>query len=420
VRENSGVFECIIFNLDAIRKSHQICNGVKIGINASFARKGNTGIGQVTLNFLRKLSELKIRNPRFKDLEFVLYLEEDLPRDITLSIHLEKKVFLPLWERDDLIRKIWWEKFLLPKKVKEDKCDFFISLYQSATILSDGTKHIMVVHDIIPKLFPEYLNNFRKKIYWNFTERAIRNAEKIIANSKRTEKDLIQHLGISPAKITVTYVDVDEVYKRDVSDEKSKKVMEKYDLTPGYIYTGGGLEMRKNTEVLVRAYKMLLERNKKEHFIHDFPELIISGKLLPQLAPLVLDLEKLVRELNLTEYVRILGFVPQADLPALYRNARLFIYPSLYEGFGLPVLEAMNQGVPVITSKTSSLPEVGGDSVLYCDPRDVKDIAMTIKNALVNKKLRETLAVCGKERARNFSWDNFVEKIINIAYAGNN
>jgi glycosyltransferase involved in cell wall biosynthesis len=275
-------------------------------------------------------------------------------------------------------------------------------------------KHIMVVHDIIPKLFPEYLNNWRKKLYWNLTETAVKNADKIIANSKRTEKDLIQDLGIDPRKITVSYVDVDEIYKHVVSPEKSREIMEKYDLAPGYIYTGGGLDKRKNTENLIHAYKMLLERNKKEHFVHDFPDLVISGKLLPQLAPLVLDIEKLVRKMNLTEHVRILDFVRQNDLPAVYTNALLFVYPSLYEGFGLPVLEAMNQGVPVITSKTSSLPEVGGDAVLYCDSKDTKDIAMTIKNALINKELRAILAVRGKERTRNFSWDSFVEKILNI------
>ncbi|HEX7586463.1 MAG TPA: glycosyltransferase family 1 protein [Patescibacteria group bacterium] len=381
-----------------------------IGINASFARKGNTGIGQVTLNFLRKLSE-------FKDLEFVLYLEEDLPGDFKLPENFQKRIFLPPWKRDDLIRKIWWEKFLLPKKVREDKCDILISLYQSATSIYSymNVRHIMVVHDIIPKLFPEYLDNFRKSLYWKLTEKSIKNADKIIAVSHRTEKDLIQHLGIAPAKIAVSYVDVDEIYKRDVSPEKNWRIMEKYDLTPGYIYTGGGLDKRKNTEGLIRAYKMLLERNRKEHFIHDFPDLVVSGKLLPLLAPLVLDIEKLVRDLNLTQQVRILDFVPQADLPALYANAQLFVYPSLYEGFGLPVLEAMNQGTPVITAKTSSLPEVGADSVLYCETGDVQDLAMTIKNALVNKKLRTTLSVRGKERARNFSWNNFAEKIMNIA-----
>ena len=127
---------------------------------------------------------------------------------------------MPPYKRDDLIRKIWWEKYLLPKKVEMDKCDVFLSLYQSATILQDNVSHIMVVHDIIPKIFPEYLNNWRKKIYQRLIEKAIKNVDKIIAVSHRTEKDLIQHLGIDAAKISVSHVDVDEIYKKEVSDEE--------------------------------------------------------------------------------------------------------------------------------------------------------------------------------------------------------
>jgi glycosyltransferase involved in cell wall biosynthesis len=372
--------------------------------------------------------------------EFFIYLEEDI--NLKLPRNFQKRVFLPPWKRDDLIRKIWWEKCLLPKKAKEDKCDVFISLYQSTTVIArrvttkqslnskdnDVTtglprfarndnkkvKHIMTVHDIIPKLFPEYLSNWRKKLYWKLTERAIRKADKIIAVSHRTEKDLVRFLEIDPAKITVSYPDVDEVYKKDVTEERNGKVLKKYNLGSGYIYSGGGLEVRKNTQGLIRAYKILLEENKRTQFVHNVPLLVISGKLMPQLAPLVTDVEKLIKELNLTPHIKLLDFVPQEDLPALYRNATFFIYPSFYEGFGLPVLEAMNIGTPVITSKKSSLPEVGGDSVLYCDPADFHDIAMVMKNVLTRKDLRETLHNRGKERAQNFSMEKFVEKVLNV------
>lgn len=421
---------------------------MRIGINASFARKPNTGIGQVTINFLKKLIELE--SPKLKvksDLEFVLYLEEDLsphqlreifpeqtklqqkgkkgnwrgdkPKSFKLPKNFKKKIFLPIWRRDDLIRKIWWERYLLPRKVKKDDCDIFISLYQSATIIPNEVKHIMLVHDIIPKLFPGYLNNSRKKKYWQLTEKAISNADKIITVSKRTEKDLIQHLGLDPAKISANYLDVDEVYKKKASYIKSQKILKKYKLKPGYIYNGGGLEVRKNTEGVIRAYKYLLDKNNLPaggaHFIKEFPQLVISGKLMPDLAPLITDVEKLTKKLNLTKQVRILDFIPQKDLPALYANASMFVYPSKYEGFGIPVLEAMNQGAPVITAKTSSLPEVGGDSALYCDPDDYKDIAMVMKNVLMNKNLRDTLSRRGKERAKKFSWKNFVKKFLNVA-----
>ncbi|MDO8529688.1 MAG: glycosyltransferase, partial [bacterium] len=215
---------------------------MQIGINASFARKPNTGIGQVTINFLKKLIEN--HESGIMDHEFVLYLEEDIDLKLpanpaSLAGKLKKQVFLPLWKRDDLIRKIWWEKYLLPKKVKKNGCDVFLSLYQCPTILPKEIKHIMIVHDIIPELFPEYLNNARKKRYWELTKKAIKKADKIVAVSSRTEKDLVQHLGIDPEKISVNYPDVDEIYKK-VGNADLRSLHKKYDLKPGYIYSGGG------------------------------------------------------------------------------------------------------------------------------------------------------------------------------------
>jgi len=389
---------------------------MKIGINASFARKASSGIGQVTTNFLKKLavSNSKFKVSKDEKLEFFLYLEEDLPNDIKLPKNFEKRIFLPFWKRDDLIRKLLWEKYYLPRMAKQDGCDVFLSLYQCPTIMPVKIKHLMVVHDIVPKLFPGYLNNLRKKIYWSWTEKAIRRANKILAVSVKTEKDLIQHLEVEAKKITVDYIDCDEIYKKDVDMKHVSSLLKKYKLKPGYIYTGGGLEVRKNTEGVIRAYKYLLETNKNSYFIKELPQLVISGKLMPQLAPLVTDVDKLVRELNLTSHVQVLGFVNQSDLPAMYASASMFVYPSQYEGFGLPVLEAMAVGTAVVTSKKSSLPEVGLDSVLYCNPDDTHDIAMVMKNVLLNAELRSVLARRGKERSVQFSWDKFIEKFFNI------
>lgn len=381
---------------------------MRVGINASFLRKPHTGIGQVTLHFLRKITESSRA-------EFVLYLEEDVPIGLDIPRHFEKRIFLPLWKRDDLVRKLWWEKCLLPRRAKRDGCDVFISLYQSATVMPKSIRHIMVVHDLIPKLFSEYLNNFRKRLYWKSVERGIRRADKVYAVSSRTEKDIIKHLGVSPSLISINRIDVDPIFKRTVTPERSAEVMKKYHLSPGYLYHGGGLEVRKNSENVLRAYRKLLDREKSDHFSPAIPPLVISGKLMPELAPLVTDVEKLVKAFDLTPYVRLLDFVPQEDLPALYCNARIFLFPSNYEGFGLPVLEAMNTGTPVVTAKVSSLPEVGKDAVLYCRPDDVDDLAMVIRNILSRKELREMLGKRGKERAQLFSWNNFAHKLLRSA-----
>ena len=418
---------------------------ITIGINASFARKPNTGIGQVTINFLRKLINLKsqISNLKDKEIKFILYLEEDLPNGFKLPKNFQKRIFLPLWKRDDLVRKIWWEGHMLPRMVKKDGCNIFVSLYQCPTVIASGAKqsranidnlnstglprrsedgaprndkcvHIMLVHDIVPKLFPKYLNNFRKKYYQKLTEKAIKKAGKILTVSKRTEKDLIGHLGIEAEKITVNYIDVDEIYKTRLDPKITSMILKKYHLKPGYVLAGGGLEVRKNVEGSIRAYDYLYKKNKKEKFISEMPKLVVYGKLLPQLAPLATDGEKLARELNLTKQIKFLDVVPQHDMSAIFSEAIMFVYPSHYEGFGMPVLEAMNQGVPVVTSKNSSLPEVGSDGVLYCQDDDIHDIASVMKNVLLNKNLREALSCRAKMQAEKFSWDKFVEKFLNI------
>jgi len=385
---------------------------ITLGINVSFLRKPETGIGQVTANFLKKLAVSESEN-----INFILYAEEDFSFGLNLSENFQKRFFLPrFYKRDDLLRRIIWEKFMLPKMVKKDKCDIFLSLYQSATILDGKIFHTMLVHDIIPKIFPVYLNNFRKIIYQKLVEKSIKSTDKIVVISKRTEKDLIQFLNINPAKITVNYIGASEIYFKPISKEKNRQILEKYFLSSGYIFAGGGYEKRKNIEKLLYAYRFLLDKNKKIRFSAEIPPLVIYGKLLPEIFPLATDAEKIIKELNLTQEVKLIGKIPEEDLPALYVSAKMFVYPSLYEGFGLPVLEAMILGVPVIVSKKSSLPEVGGDSVIYCDPDDTQDIAMVMKNCLRNKDLRQEMSRRSAKRAKMFSMEKFCQKMLHALF----
>lgn len=385
---------------------------MKIGINASFLRKQGTGIGQVSFNCIRQM----VQNADPKKYKFILYLEEDV--DLGLPKNFSKKILRPrFYKRDDIVRAIYWQKFMLPRQAKKDGCELFLSLYQSATVMPKKIRHIMIVHDIILDLFPSYIDNWRKKFFWKITKKAIRRADKIISVSKRTEKDLIQRLDMDPATISTVYIAVDEIFQKEVSGEKSDKVLKKYGLKKGYIYSGGGMEMRKNIEGTIRAYKILLDNN-RDRFAKIKPEkippLVLSGKLMPELAPLVTDAEGLINSMDLGKRVKLLGFVPQEDLPALYKNALFFSFPSFYEGFGLPVLEAMSQGVPVLTSKKSSLPEVGRDAVLYCDPDDIEDVVTVMKNLLTRDDLRAAISEKAIKRSQFFSWQKFADKLLNI------
>lgn len=395
---------------------------MKIGINVSFVRKRGAGIGEVTYHFLTELVRQVAAGDVPANLRFVLYAEEDFALDVLematpeVQARFEKRVFLPPYTRDDLVRKVLWERYSLPRAVRADECDVFFSLYQCPTVLR-GVRHVMLVHDLVPRLFPQYMNNMRKRLYQWLSECAIVRADKVVTVSKQTEKDVIRELGIVPEKIATHYIDCDSVFKDHAAHGHAHNhadVLKKYHITSGYIYFGGGMDLRKNTERLLRAYKQLRTWHHDGTLSHSVPPLVISGKLMPHLAPLITDVEALTKELNLTQHVHVLGFVPQEDLPALYASAGMFVYPSLYEGFGLPVLEAMSMGVPVVASKASSIPEVGGDGVIYCNPYSVNDIARSVRRVLTDGAIRTTLRTRATARASRFSWEKFVQSIMHV------
>ncbi|HUD08627.1 MAG TPA: glycosyltransferase, partial [Candidatus Saccharimonadales bacterium] len=178
---------------------------MRIGINASFLRKTDTGMGQVSRGFISEL----VKSYSDKN-EYFLYLEKDI--DFKLPKNFHKRIFLPAWKRDDLIRKIWWEKFLLPKYVKRDQCDMFISLYQCPTFLPKNIRHKMLVHDLIPKIFPDYLDNSRKKFYFFLTQKAIQHADEVITVSEWSKKDIHKFLNIPLGKIKTAYPSIGEEF----------------------------------------------------------------------------------------------------------------------------------------------------------------------------------------------------------------
>lgn len=378
---------------------------MNIGIDASFLRRPGTGIGQVTTNFLRKLVELQIGDRRGK---FFLYCEEEPRIDFSLPENFEVKAFLPkCWKRDDIPRRILWEREL-PKRATADGCDVFLSLSQSSAIMPETIRHVMVVHDIIPRLFPEYLDTVTRTLHWKGIERGIRNADALVAVSGTTKSDIVSAFGLPDERITVAWPDCDPSFRGEIPGDLATRVMEKYALKPGYLYHGGGLEIRKNAERLLRAYARLKTERPET------PSLVISGKVFPKGNRLATDVRSIVHELGLEESVVVLGFVPDEDLPALYRGASLFVYPSLYEGFGLPVLEAFVSGTPVIAGRSGAIPELADDTALLVDPTRTEDIAAGMAQLLDNATLRTELAEKGRRRAEDFSWDSFLETTMRI------
>jgi glycosyltransferase involved in cell wall biosynthesis len=373
---------------------------MRIGIDAFFLNHPLNGVGQVTTHAI----DVLIRDAAAlgEDCEFFLYLARDCGR--AFPAHVHQRV-LPLRGARFQLAKKWWEARQLPAAVRRDGCEVLISLYQSAAVMPADFPHVMLVHDIIFALFPQFSDTLGKRLALWLTLRGIRRASHRLADSAHTKADMVKHLGLDAGAITVALIAADPRFASLATPAEVERVLGKHHLTPGYLYHGGGMDPRKNARGVLEAYRLLLDRSSS------VPPLVISGRVPSEASPEA-PITKWARELNLAEHLVLTGPVPPEDLPGLYRGASVFIYPSRYEGFGLPVLEAMHQGVPVVTANTSSLPEVGGDAALYCDPERPAEIADAIRRLLDEPPLRDALSVRGLARAAQFTWESFIEVLV--------
>lgn len=392
---------------------------MRVGINASFLAKPMTGIGQVTTNFLKQLVELRISNEEFrmKNSTFILYCQTEPKLDFRLPDNFKVKVFLPWWKRDDVIRQWLWERQLVQEAQKDD-CDVFFSLYQSATIFqssiinhqsSHTVRHAMLVHDMIPKLFPEYLNKWTSRLHYRQIEKAIAQVAHILTPSETTKQDIVRLLNIAEVNIMVAPLGVDKRFFERLDTATLEQYLKRFNLTPGYLYHGGGLEVRKNTEAVLQAYAGLIQENNV-----DLPPLVISGKVHAETNPLATPVQSLIRELGLEGRVRLLGLVPGEDLPLIYQGASMFLFPSRYEGFGLPVLEAFASETPVITTGAGSLAELTsqGEALVIKDTAHSEgELKEYIQKLLIQSELSTTLKARGLARAKTYSWEAFAEKV---------
>ena len=268
------------------------------------------------------------------------------------------------------------------------------------TFLPAQLKRVVTLHDLTPLLFPRFHPWRRVLGYRLFLRPALRAAHHIIVDAARTRTDLVER-GIAPAhKVTVVPLGAASRFGRGVRTDDFRQ---RYDLPERYILNVGVLEPRKNHALLMHALAHL-------HRAGERISLVIVGRdgwnwNDPLDAPSLS---------HLRPWVRIVRNVPDADLPEFYSRATLFAYPSLYEGFGLPVVEAMACGTPVIASRAASLPEVAGEAALYADPHDAENFASTLLAALRDAGLRERLVAAGLQRARDLSWRTTAERTLAV------
>ncbi|HAU30906.1 MAG TPA: glycosyltransferase family 1 protein [Desulfotomaculum sp.] len=299
-------------------------------------------------------------------------------------------------------KTILWYLYLGTQSNHLKRLDIIHNPTQGSTFFRFKQKYILTVHDItvfiVPKEHPVYRILFGKLLF----PRTLKTADKIITDSNSTKKDLINYFNIPEEKIKVIFLGVDEKFK-PLDKEEINEVKQRYNLNFPFILYVGTLEPRKNIPTLIKAFYKLKKKN-IEH------KLVITGKKGWKYKKIFETIDKL----NLQKNVTFTGYVSDEDLPALYNTADLFVYPSLYEGFGFPPLEAMACGTPVITSNTSSLPEVVGDAGIMVNPYDVDGLADAMHEVLTNDGLREDMIKKGLERAKMFSWEKCARETLRV------
>jgi len=252
--------------------------------------------------------------------------------------------------------------------------------------------YVFSIHDITPIKFSSTHSLRRAMIYRTFLPKTLRSADLLISGSQNTKTDVVNSFNISPEKIQVIPYGVDDIYRPTGIAEQSV-TRDKYRITDPFILYVGTLEPRKNIPLLLKAFSKIKSQGDKH-------KLVIVGKQGWK-HKVIYDL---IEHLHLRNDVIFTGYVPEVELPYLYGAADVFVYPSIYEGFGLPPLEAMACGTPVITSNTSSLPEVVGDAGIMIDPYDVDGLVQAMHSILRDDTLKQELSKKGLERARKFSW----------------
>jgi glycosyltransferase involved in cell wall biosynthesis len=246
-----------------------------------------------------------------------------------------------------------------------------------------------------------------KGAYWFhriFVPLSIKKAKKIIAVSQSTKSDLINYLHIEPEKISVIYEAVDDQFKKDYTAVEIEGFKKDKRLPYKYLLYTGNMKPYKNINLIITALGILKEKGQLKH------KLIIAGRK-DRFFP---SIYKEVKDKNLLDDVVFLDYVSDDALPLLFKGAEIFIFPSLYEGFGLPALEAMSLGVPTIVSNASSLPEVVSDGAIIVDPKDPQGLAQAIVSLLKDEDLRKKLSQKGIERSQSFSWRKTAEETLEV------
>jgi len=400
---------------------------MKVGVDIRILGKGRrTGVEDYTINLLSHLL------PMDRSVKYRLFynslrkLKADYPW-LKLSNVKIKTLRIPNRIFDLFLRFLRFPKI--------DKIlggvNLFLSPHFLLTPVSKKTKTIVIFYDLSFVRFPEFFS--LTKLIWHrfiYPKKQAQKADLIVTISESTKEDLINLYKINPEKIKVIYPGIDEKFIRQPADNKKLlDVKNKYNLPDKFILYFGTIEPRKNILGLIKAFEQIKEEKnpppiqiqwqgfegrvkKEEKKIIDFSDLklVIAGSR----GWLYRDTFKKVKESQFSKDIIFTGFIDEEDKPYLYNLADVFVYPSFFEGFGLPPLEAMACGVPTIVSNKSSLPEVVKDGAIMVDPSNINEISFNIRRVLEDQQLKDYLIKHGLKRVKKFDWDKTAKEFLNI------
>lgn len=373
---------------------------MKISLEFQSCLKNKSGIGIYTYELTKRLQQYK--DIEFNGQIFNFINRNDISKDLE-GIEIEKKVcsLFPY----GVYRRIWHYVPIKYNWLFNDNADIYHFFNFIVPPRIKG-KVITTIHDMTYELYPETMDKRNLKRIKDDIKYSVDRADKIITVSESSKNDIIKFLNIDESKIEIVYNGVDyDKFNKSYTEDIKLRVIKKYNLPQDYILYMGTLEPRKNIDSIIEGFALLKEQKRFDNM-----KLVIAGKK----GWLFENIFDLVNKLGLKNQVIFTDYVDEIDKPIIYNMAKLFVFPSLYEGFGIPVLEAMASSVPVITSNVSSLPEVAGDAAILVEPKDIESIAKNMIKVLSDKDLKNELVRKGHIQAQKFTWEASAEKLYNI------
>jgi glycosyltransferase involved in cell wall biosynthesis len=366
---------------------------MRIGFDAKRAFFNRSGLGNYSRDTISILSEYFSMN------EYVLYTpkpDKSIPFNKSRNISISGPT--GFWTKKF---PSYWRTYKMAEQLIQEKIQLFHGLSNELPVGIENTQipSVVTIHDIIFMRYPQFYTSVDRNIYIKKFKHAASQASRIISVSQQTKEDLIEFFKVKENKIDVIYQGCNPIFWNSISETDRLETLMKYNIPKEYILCVGTIEERKNILKVIKA----IHKSKIR-----IP-LVIIGKPTPYLSKV-----QAFVEYNRMDNVIFLHNVPTEDLPAFYQNAKIFVYPSLFEGFGIPILEALTSKTPVITSRGGCFAEAGGKSSIYIDPENIDELADTISQILNSATLRDNMIIDGFVHAQQFRQDKIASNIMGV------